>query len=64
MAAPFSILLKDKDKKLTIIVFDDFVLVVNEAVPRSQWSTARVLETYPDARGDVRSVMVKRHVQF
>ena len=35
------------------------VLVVNEAVPRSQWSIARVIETYPDARGDVRSVMVK-----
>ena len=38
---------------------NDLVLVVNEAVPQSQWSTARVLETYPDVRGDVRSVMVK-----
>ena len=38
---------------------NDLVLVVNEAVPRSQWSTARVLETYPDARDDVCSVMVK-----
>ena len=38
---------------------NDLVLVGNEAVPRSQWSTARVLETYSDARGDVRSVVVK-----
>ena len=41
------------------IMVNDLVLVVNEAVPRSQWSTARVLETYPNARDDVRSVMVK-----
>ena len=32
------------------IMVNDLVLVVNEAVLRSQWSTARVLETYPDAR--------------
>ena len=41
------------------IMVNDLVLVVNEAVPRSQWSTACVLETYPDTRDDVRSVMVK-----
>ena len=46
-------------KRKPNIMVNDLVLVVNEAVPRSQWSTARVLETYPDARGDVHSVMVK-----
>ena len=38
---------------------NDVVLVVNKAVPRFQWSTARVLETYPDAKADVSLVMVK-----
>ena len=46
-------------KRKPNIMVNDLVLVVNEAVPRSQWFTARVLETYPDARGDVRSIMVK-----
>ena len=46
-------------KRKPNIMGNDLVLVVNKAVPRSQWSTARVLETFPDARGDVRSVMAK-----
>ena len=34
------------------------VLVVDEAVPRSQWSTARVLKSYSEANSGVRSVKV------
>ena len=46
-------------KRKPNIMVNDLVLVVNKAVPRSQWSTARVLVTFPDAKGDVLSVMVK-----
>ena len=40
-------------------IVNDLVLVINKAVLRSQGSIARVLDTYPDARDDVRIVMVK-----
>ena len=47
-----------KKRKPYIVVYD-IVLVVNEAVPRFQWSTARVLESYSETKGGVRSVKVK-----
>ena len=50
-------------KRKPNIMVNDLVLVVNEAVPRSQWSTARVLEIYPDARGGrTLSHGKKRHI--
>lgn len=38
---------------------DDLVLVVDENLPRGQWPLGRILETYPDEKGQVRSVRVR-----
>ena len=46
-------------KRKPNIMVNDLVLIVNESVPSSQRSTPHALETYPDVRGDVHSVMVK-----
>ena len=38
---------------------DDLVLVCDESLPRGQWPLGRVIETFPDRKGLVRSVKVK-----
>jgi hypothetical protein len=39
---------------------NDLVLLVDEMVPRGQWSMGRVIETYPDSQGLVRKIKVRR----
>ena len=41
------------------VKIDDIVLVVDETRPRSRWALGRVVQTFPDAGGFVRSVQVK-----
>ena len=36
----------------------DLVLIVDDRAARNYWSMARVIDTYPDAGGNVRSVKV------
>jgi len=38
---------------------DDIVLVVDETQPRSRWALGRIIDTYSDSKGLVRSVLVK-----
>ena len=38
---------------------DDIVLVSDDNIGRGQWPLGRVLETYPDAKGQVRTVKVR-----
>lgn len=38
---------------------NDIVLVVDETLPRGRWPLGRVLETYPDSKGQVRSVKLR-----
>ena len=38
----------------------DLVLMVDEKIPRGQWPLAVVQEIYPDSRGIVRHVMVRK----
>ena len=38
---------------------NDVVVVVDESTPRSQWPMAKVVKTFPDKKGLVRSVVVK-----
>ena len=38
---------------------NDVVLLIDETAPRSQWRMGKIVETYPDESGIVRSVMVK-----
>ena len=38
---------------------DDVVIVVDESTPRSRWPMARVVKTFPDAGGLVRSAVVR-----
>ena len=38
---------------------DDIVLAVDNNCPQSQWSLGRIVETYPDEHGAVRSVLVR-----
>ena len=37
---------------------DDVVLLVDESQPRSRWAMGRMLGTYPDKRGVVRTVLL------
>ena len=41
------------------VCVNDIVLLVNQVTPRAQWPLARVIETFPDVTGFVRSVKVK-----
>ena len=41
------------------VAVNDIVLLVDESTPRLHWPLGRVLETYPDAKGFVRTVLVK-----
>ena len=38
---------------------DDIVLIVDETQPRSRWTLGKVMNTYPDSNGLVRTVLVK-----
>ena len=38
---------------------EDVVIVVDESTPHSQWPMARVVKTFPDAGGLVRSAVVR-----
>jgi hypothetical protein len=38
---------------------NDLVLMAEERLPRGQWPLARVIETYPDKNGHVRSVKIR-----
>ena len=40
---------------------DDIVLLVEDSQQRSKWLMGRVLKTFPDKRGLVRTVLVKTH---
>ena len=37
----------------------DNVLVVNQTEPRSRWTLGKIINTYPDSNGLVRTVLVK-----
>jgi len=41
---------------------DDIVLAVDNNCPRSEWPLGRIVETYPDEHGVVRSVLVRINV--
>ena len=38
---------------------NDIVLVADENLPRGQWPLGRVIESFPDDKGHVRSVKVR-----
>ncbi|XP_077974795.1 uncharacterized protein LOC144430654 isoform X1 [Styela clava] len=38
---------------------DDMVLLVDESIPRGRWTVGRVINTFPDKHGLVRSVLVR-----
>ena len=38
---------------------DSIVLVMDDALPRSKWTMGRILETFPDKHGLVRTVCIK-----
>ncbi|XP_077973538.1 uncharacterized protein LOC144428324 [Styela clava] len=38
---------------------DDIVLLVDESIPRGRWTVGRVINTFPDKHGLVRSVLVR-----
>nr|XP_039269020.1 uncharacterized protein LOC120344012 [Styela clava] len=38
---------------------DDMVLLVDESIPRGRWTVGRVISTFPDKHGLVRSVLVR-----
>lgn len=37
----------------------DLVIIVDNTAPRNSWITGRIVKTFPDAKGFVRSVLVK-----
>ena len=41
------------------VAVNDIVLLVEDSTPRLQWPLGRVIETYPDDKGFVRTVLVK-----
>ena len=40
---------------------NDIVILVYKNTPRSRWPLGRILETFPDSKGFVRSGIVKMH---
>ena len=39
--------------------FDDVVLIVDHGAPKGSWLLGRIIETYPDKNGYVRTVAMK-----
>ena len=43
------------------VMVNDIVILVDKNTPRSRWPLGRILKTFPDPKGFVRSAIVKMH---